>query len=129
MIQIGRYEDLVRPAQGVLDGITGAVNVTEVVRETTELYRALSIDVPKIVVVPKGEVTCRYDDFDLDVQNVNQQPAEQRILIQHLHDRERYRLMDGSGIIPEKRPEDYLVRGLIDFDDVSYDEHAACCTS
>ena len=108
----------------MLEGIAEAVNVAEVVQKTTELYRDLSIDVPKIVVVPKGEVTCRYEDFDLDVRNINLQPVAQDILIQHLHENQRYRLQDGSGIVKEKRPEDYLVRGLIDFDDISYDEHA-----
>ena len=100
------------------------MNVAEVVQKTTELYRHLSIDVPKIVVVPKGEVTCRYEDFDLDVRNINLQPVAQDILIQHLHENQRYRLQDGSGIVKEKRPEDYLVRGLIDFDDICYDEHS-----
>ncbi|MDI6451438.1 DEAD/DEAH box helicase family protein [Anaerobaca lacustris] len=121
---VQKVQEIVRPAQGVLEGIVEAVNVAEVVQKTTELYCELSIDVPKIVVVPKGEVTCRYEDFDLDVRNINYPPVEDRILIQHLHEDQRYRLQDGSGIIKEKRPEDYLVRGLIDFDDVSYDEHA-----
>jgi len=49
----------------------------------------------------------------------------QDILIQHLHDRQRYTLRDGSGIVEEKRPEDYLIRGLIDFNDISYDDHTA----
>ena len=122
---VQKVQEIVRPAQGVLEGITEVVNVAEVVRETTELYRALSIDVPKIVVVPKGEVKCGYEDFDLEAGNINLQPVAQDILIQHLHENQRYRLQDGSGIVQEKRPEDYLVRGLIDFDDVSYDEHAA----
>ncbi len=121
---VKKVQEIVRPAQGVIDGIAETVNVAEVVRETTELYRTLSIDVPKIVVVPKGDVTCGYEDFDLDVRNINLQPVAQDILIQHLHENQRYRLQDGSGIVAEKRPEDYLVRGLIDFDDISYDEHA-----
>ena len=49
----------------------------------------------------------------------------QDILIQHLHDMQRYKLRDGSGVVEETRPEDYLVRGLIDFNDISYDDHAA----
>ncbi len=122
---VQKVQEIVRPAQGVLEGITEVVNVAKVVLETTELYRALSIDVPKIVVVPKGEVTCGYEDFDLEAGNINLQPVAQDILIQYLHENQRYRLQDGSGIVQEKRPEDYLVRGLIDFDDVSYDEHAA----
>lgn len=121
---VQKVQELVRPAQGNIAGISEPVDVPRVVRETTELYQALSIDVPKIVVVPKGEVACRYEDFDLDVRNINLQPVAQDILIQHLHENQRYRLRDGSGIIQEKRPEDYLVRGLIDFDDISYDEHA-----
>jgi type III restriction enzyme len=122
---VQKVQEIVRPVQGMLEGIVAPVNVAEVVQKTTELYRELSIDVPKIVVVPKGEVTCRYEDFDLDVRNINLQAVAQDILIQHLHENQRYRLQDGSGIIQEKRPEDYLVRGLIDFDDISYDEHAA----
>lgn len=121
---VAKVQEMVRPAQGVLDGIVEPVDVNWIVQETTELYCALSIDVPKIVVVPKGDVTCGYEDFDLDVRNLNLQPVAQDILIQHLHDTQRYRLRDGTGIVEEKRPEDYLVRGLVDFNDVSYDEHA-----
>jgi type III restriction enzyme len=121
---VQKVQEMVRPNQGMLDGIVEQVNVAEVVKETTALYREMSIDVPKIVVVPKGEVTSGYEDFELDALNINLQPVAQDILIQHLHENQRYRLRDGSGIIQEKRPEDYLVRGLIDFDDVSYDKHA-----
>lgn len=121
---VQKVQEIVRPVQGVLEGFVETVDVAEVVQKTTKLYSDLSIDVPKIVVVPKGEVTCRYSDFNLDTRNINLQPVAQDILIQHLHENKRYRLQDGSGIVPEKRPEDYLVRGLVDFDDVNYDEHA-----
>ena len=122
---VQKVQDLVRPAQGVLTGIVEEVNLPAVVRETTALYQKLSIDVPKIVVVPKGKFVCGYEDFDLDVSGINLQPVSQDILIQHLHENLQYRLRDGTGIVEEKRPEDYLVRGLIDFDDISYDEHSA----
>jgi type III restriction enzyme len=121
---VQKVQDLVRPAQGVLEGVVEQVNVAQVVQKTTELYQEMSIDIPKIVVLPKGEVTCGYQDFDLDTSNINLQPVAQDILIQHLHENQRYRLRDGSGIVEEKRPEDYLVRGLIDFDDISYDDHS-----
>ena len=122
---VEKVQEIVRPAQGILEGVAEVVNVGEIVRKTTELYRELSIDVPKIVVVPQGDVACRYQDFDLDVRNINVQPVAQDILIQHLHENHRYRLRDGSVIIPENRPEDYLVRGLIDFDDIDYDQNAS----
>lgn len=95
-----------------------------VVKETTKAYVERSIDIPKIVVVPKGEVTCGFEDFDLDVGNINLQPVAKDLISQGLHNGERLKLMDGDGIVEEERPEDYLVRGLIDFDDVSYDDNA-----
>lgn len=49
---VQKVQEIVRPAQGMLEGIVESVNVAEVVRETTALYQNLSIDVPKIVVVP-----------------------------------------------------------------------------
>jgi len=96
------------------------VDVAEVVRETTAMYVAMSIDIPRIIVVPKGEVVCRYDSFDLDVSSIRLRPVAENILIQHLHDHEQFRLEDGSGVIPEEKLEDYLVRGLVDFDDIDY---------
>jgi len=121
---VQKVQEIVRPAQGVLEGIAEPVDVAVVVQKTTELYRDLSIDVPRIVVVPQGDVESGYADFDLDTSNINLQPVDQDILIQHLHDQQRYKLRDGSGIVEEDRPEDYLVRGLIDYDDISYDDHA-----
>lgn len=44
--------------------------------------------------------------------------------IQHLRTHDRQVLSVGEGGIHEHRLEDYIVRGLVDFDDVSYDEQA-----
>ncbi|MBI3737212.1 type III restriction endonuclease subunit R, partial [Candidatus Sumerlaeota bacterium] len=66
-----------------------------------------------------------YRGFDLDTRNIRLQPVAKDILIQHLGgDQARYKLISGDGIVEEPRPEDYLVRGLIDFDDICYDDHA-----
>jgi len=121
---VKKVEEIVRPKLGLLFDALGEKAVAEVVNDTTALYQDMSIDIPKIVVVPKGEVEIGYSDFDLDTRNINLQPVAQDILIQHLHDMQRYKLRDGSGIVKEKRLEDYLVRGLIDFNDISYDDHA-----
>jgi type III restriction enzyme len=120
-----KVQETVRPAQGGLAGIAVEVDVAQVVRETTELYKTMSIDIPRIVVVPRDEVKCQYADFDLDTRNIHLQPVSNEILIQHLHDYERYNLQKGTGIALETRPEDYLVRGLVDFDDICYEEQAS----
>lgn len=121
-----KVEEIVRPKQGgVVYDSMGKDKVAQVIKETTALYQNLSIDIPKVVIVPSSDVVSGYKDFDLDTSNINLQPVSQDILIQHLHNHERYKLQDGSGVIEEKRPEDYLVRGLIDFNDISYDDHAS----
>jgi len=114
----------VAPIQGELAGVTEQVNFAEVVAKTVDLYIESSIDIPKIVVLPKGTVTAGYRDFDLDLKGIHLQPVAKDILIAHLNDNARYRLISGDGIIPEEKLEDYLVRGLIDFNDINYDEHA-----
>jgi len=121
---VTKVEEITRPRMGLMYDSLGEETVAKVVKETTKLYQDLSIDIPEIVVVPKGEVVAGYQDFSLDTGGINLQPVAQAILIQHLHDRQRYKLRDGSGVVEEKRPEDYLVRGLIDFNDISYDDHA-----
>ena len=112
------------PVQYRLEGIDDTVAMGKVIAEATEEFIKLSIDIPKIIVVPQGEVTCEYATFALDVSGIHLQPVAQDILIQHLRNHARYHLVGGSSIVSENGPEDYLVRGLIDFDDVHYDDHA-----
>lgn len=123
---VEKVEEIMRPVQGKLEleGAYEKPDVVKVVKKTTEVYTKLCIDIPRILVVPLGEMTVGYADFDLDLANMNPQSVEQSILIQHLRTHEQYKVVDGDGIVAEKRPEDYLVRGLRDFNDISYDDHA-----
>jgi len=119
-----RVQEQLGPLQLPLEEVEDAVDIVEIVRETTATYIAKSINIPRIIVVPKGEIACRFNDFDLDLSNQHPQPIDQAILVEQLHDHERFRLEDANGFIEEERLEDYLVRGLIDFDDIDYDEQA-----
>lgn len=121
---VEQVTEIIRPAQAEFEGFSETVNVKEVVAKTVDLRNELSIDIPRIVIVPEGEVTCGYSDFDIDTSNIQLQPVENEILIQHLRNSARYKLVSGNGIVKEERLEDYLVRGLIDFDDISYDDHS-----
>lgn len=98
-------------------------NLVEVVAKTAKLVKQETIDIPKVAVIPKGEVSYGYKSFTLDVSQLNLQPAERDIVIQNLHTNEQTTLTAQVGIT-ESRPENYIIHGLIDFDDVSYDEHA-----
>jgi len=120
---VEKVKKIITPAEPTLD-FGDKVDVSLVVEKTTRLYQEMSIDIPKIVVVPKEENICGYAAFDLDVTHINLQPVSQDILIQHLHDRNRYILLGDGSPGEEKRLEDYIVRGLINFDDISYDDHS-----
>jgi type III restriction enzyme len=114
-----------RPVQGELSEVPERVNLAQVVAKTIDLHNEMSIDIPRIIVFPTGEVSSGFRDFNLSCRNIRLQPVTTDILIQHLLDQSRYRLVSSDGSIPEDRLEDYLVRGLIDFThDVSYDDHA-----
>ncbi len=120
---VKKVQNILGPTQTKLP-MEGQVNVEDVVEKATQVFRELTIDIPKIVVTPAGEVSCRYEDFELDVTKINLMPVTQDILVKHLRDQEKFKIQSGSALIEEKRLEDYIVRSLIDFDDICYDEHA-----
>lgn len=95
-----------------------------VVREATAIYVAHTIAIPRVIVLPKGVVRAGFRDFTLDLSSFRLQPVSQEILVQHLNSDTRDVIGALAGGAAEERLEDYVVRGLIDFDDVSYDEQA-----
>ncbi len=121
---IAKVMEEIRPAQGELAGVVEPVDVPAIVNKTTNAYVDNTIDIPRITVVPSGEVTVGYQDFDLDCTSVHYPPVAKDLLIQRLTDNQRFRIVSGDGVVQEARLEDYIVRGLIDKDDVSYDDHA-----
>lgn len=121
---VEKVKEIITPAQKELEGIAEKVDVAKVVASTITLRNELSIDIPRIIVQPVGEVTRGYREFNLNLSSVRLLPVDNEILIQELHRREQHRLMSGTGILPEERFEDYLVRGLIDFNDICYDDHS-----
>jgi type III restriction enzyme len=121
---VEKVKMLITPAQGEIEDVAEQVDVEKVVARTIQLHHELSIDIPRITLQPVGDVRRGYGEFKLDLSRANYQPVDSEILIQELHRREQHRLMSGTGIVREKKPEDYLVRGLIDFNDISYDDQA-----
>ena len=111
------------PLQRELEGIT-PVDVAAVVAKTTELVMLGTIDIPRILVLPRGEVRSGFNSFQLQLSSVKYQPPSEDLWIQHLRTHQLEVLSVGQGGIEEDRLEDYVVSGLVDFDDVSYDDNA-----
>ncbi len=89
-------------------------------------YTAGTIGIPRITVVPVGEVTCTYRPFELDLSVFRRPPVDKAVLVQHLRDPS---VRDELGIFEdgftEPHPRNYIVRGLMQCDDIDYDAHAA----
>ncbi|CAA2155759.1 hypothetical protein MBRA_01390 [Methylobacterium brachiatum] len=117
--------DAMAPAQGLLCGTEPAIDLARVVAKVAETLAELTISIPQIVVVPTGEVTFGYRDFDLvGLDGIRFQPLDEAILLQKLRTDERSFLERSSEAAREPRPENYVVRHLIDLPQVDYDTHA-----
>ena len=108
--------------QSLLD-LENPVDVAEIVAKTTALLVEHTIDIPRVLVVPKGEVSYGYKPFTLNLEGINLQPSERDIIIQSLQTNEQT-IMVSQIDLTETRPENYIVHALIDYDEISYDDHA-----
>jgi type III restriction enzyme len=113
-----------RPTQMELEGIAKRPDLAAVVAKTAEIVVQQTIDIPRILVVPKGQVKSGFRPFTLDLSGMRYEAPNETLWAAHLRTGQVDRIGVGSGSSDEQRLEDYVVSGLIDFDDVAYDEHA-----
>ncbi|QQO57111.1 MAG: DEAD/DEAH box helicase family protein [Thiohalocapsa sp. PB-PSB1] len=119
---VERVRQRLAPAQGELLPDEG-LDLEAVVAQTAETVVRGMIDIPRISMVPTGEVTVGFNPFTLDLSGLRLQPADRELVIQMLQSNRRYTLASDGGIT-ERRLEDYVVSGLIDYDDIDYEAHA-----
>ena len=135
--EIPNLEALVKPniQQRIIKNVTQAhetifppkqADIAAIVKDTLERYIDLNISIPCINMLPQGKVQTGFKDFDLDASSINQQPVDQNILIHHLRTNERETVYPGHAAYStsEDRIENYIVHHLVDFDDISYPDHA-----
>ena len=124
---LAEVAERLKPLQGELlasvDESVPALDLSAVVAKTTEIVVQQTIDIPRIAVVPTGEVTTGFHAFKLDVSQLHLQPGEREIVIHNLRTNEQDTLAAEVGL-KEQRPEDYIVHALVDFDDIDYFTHA-----
>ncbi|MFC0308741.1 DEAD/DEAH box helicase family protein [Gallibacterium trehalosifermentans] len=95
------------------------IDIAAVVSKTTQFIVEQSIDIPRIVVVPAGDIKTGFHPFTLDVSSLHLQPSKREITIHNLQTNEQSSLATELGLI-EKRPEDYIVFALLDYEDIDY---------
>ncbi|MEE8058027.1 MAG: DEAD/DEAH box helicase family protein [Pseudomonadales bacterium] len=99
------------------------LDLAAVVAKATELMVDQTIDIPRIFVEPRGEVSYGYHPFSLELAHLNLQPSNRELISQSLQTNQQISI----SAQPQKkyqRLEDYIVEHLVDKDDISYDEHA-----
>ena len=117
-------EEQYQPAQLELEGVGEKPNIASVVAKTSDLVTQQTINIPRILVVPKGEVKSGFKPFTLNLGTLKYPAVSDELWIQHLRTHQLEVVTLGRGSHDEPRLEDYVVSGLVDFDDVSYDDHA-----
>jgi type III restriction enzyme len=110
------------PVQGALPGIEPLTleQTTSVVAKLTESLQQRMIAIPRITVTPKDGAGSGFKDFDLDCSTIRQSYAAQDILTIDLTDNSASRLGASKMRSLEQQLENYVVRNLMDYDDIDY---------
>ena len=113
-----------QPAQMELEGIIAPPDIEAIVAKTTNLVIQQTINIPKIIVSPKGEVRSGFMSFALDVTGLNYPvPSQEELYIQSLTTNKVESIEISKENFEESRLENYIVKNLVNFDDIAYDEH------
>jgi type III restriction enzyme len=117
--------ELIQPLQGTFAGMETLPAVEEIVSSVAETVADKTIAIPEIVVLPKRQVSFTFKDFDLkDLNTINFRPVEEGLIVQTLRTEARAYLAKTASDPKEERVEDYLVRYLIERNEIDYDAHA-----
>ena len=117
-------EERRQPGQLELEGVGEKPDIAAVVAKTVALVSQQTIDIPRILVVPTGEVKSGFKAFKLKLDALKYPAVSEDLWITYLRTGGTEIVALGRGGIDEARLEDYVVAGLVDFDDISYDYHS-----
>jgi type III restriction enzyme len=99
-------------------------DIASVIAATAQLMAERTIDIPRITVMPKGEVKAGFKPFQLDLSGMRYPAPSEELWLKYLRTDQVDIVGLTQGNLLESRVEDYVVSGLIDFPDIAYDEHA-----
>ena len=107
-----------------LQGVAGKPDFVSIIYQTTKIVQQEMIPIPRIQVLPKGEVKSWFEPFTLSVDAIRYPAPSKDLWIHNLHTGKGEAVGVSHDGYREARMEDYVVAGLVDFDDVSYDSNA-----
>lgn len=121
---VQEVEALYRPQQSELEGVLEQPNIAEIVNKTTAMVVKEMIPIPRILVVPQGEIKSWFEPFELDLKSLRYPAPSRDLWVHNLHTDMGQAVTVSADGFREPRMEDYVVGGLVDFDDISYDANA-----
>lgn len=117
-------EHLTGQQKSLLEG-QGDLDIAAVVTKTAQLVVDNTIDIPRIIVTPKGDVSTGYRDFTLDINGIKGlRPQDRTLVSQSLENNKQTEVGDGDSGNFEPIKENYILKRLFNYDDIPYDEHA-----
>ena len=104
----------------------------QMIKEVEKVYDKLVdeftrniIEIPRITVQQSGEVWSGFNDFDLDVKNLNFQPVSEEILVKKLREQENsIDIVIGKGRIVPDSLDNIIVNEIINYSEIDYDVQA-----
>jgi type III restriction enzyme len=117
-----RAQSVLRPDQGGLP-FDKPVDMARIVQVYTSNLVKHAIEIPEIVVLPaRQDVTFWFKDFDLEgLDRFNIQPMEGAVIVVDVRTGKREVIEVNTIGAREPRLENYLVRRLVDRDEIDYD--------
>jgi type III restriction enzyme len=99
--------------------------IEQVGERVLKVFEERTIAIPQLVILPVDRAGFGFRKFDLErLDSLNYQPGSRDLLIQNIRTDERHIISSVDEGAVEERLEDYLLRRLVDFDEVDYEEHA-----
>ena len=108
-----------KPQQALLFHEENAPNIDKIIAQTTAMLVKHTIDIPRILVNPTGEVETGFYSFTLDTKGLHLQPSEHELVGQLLRTNEQFHLTVAVNQ-QAQRLEDYIVFALSEHDDIDY---------
>jgi len=105
------------------------IDVADVVARATQLVIDQTIDIPRVLVVPKGTLSSGYHPFNLDLSQIKSLPQARTLLSQSLQNNQQTEIGEADSGNHESIKENYILKHLINYDDISYDNHAVLLQS
>lgn len=100
----------------------------EIIKEVEERYEALVeevisniIEIPRIIIQPTQNVKSGFNDFDLEVKNLNYQPSSETIMVKTLTDGAIEYIDSNRGKIKHDSLDNIIVSELINYPEIDYD--------